>query len=277
MRTVGVLVAIATISVLSDGRAQAQLFSNREGYYSDGTYQVHVEITPYLWLPATDASIGLKRAPNREIDINRPSPTVADLVSSLSGAFVADTLVRYGPWSAEVNFDWIAVHKDKTLPPFGPAPEGKLKLYDSSVYVAPGIGYQIIPAFAPDKLSFDVRAGFSYFQTNASASITGSLLDGAHVSYDFVQPWVGFRANYYPSPHWRIDLRAAATGLGVDGGVWGWNALLGASYLITRWLDVTLAYAALAADRHGKTGLDGSSRKLSLTSYGPLLAVGFRF
>ena len=119
--------------------------------------------------------------------------------------------------------------------------------------------------------------GFSYFETSASASITGSLFEGAHVSYDFVQPWLGFRANYYPSPHWRIDLRASATGLAVDSSVWGWNALLGASYLITRWLDVTLGYAALATDRHGKTGLDGSSRKLSLTTYGPVAAVGFRF
>jgi hypothetical protein len=271
------LLAALTISVVSTSPARAQLFSNKEGYASDGTYQFHVELIPYLWLPALHATIGLKRPPGASISINRPSPTVSHLVNSLNGAFVGDMLLRYGPWSAEVNVDWISAHQSRTFPALPGGREDKLKLDDSVVYVAPGIGYQIIPDFAPDQLSFDIRAGVSYFETSASASFTGSPLGGANVSYSFVQPWVGFRADYYPSPHWRIDLRAAGTGLGVDGGVWGWNALLGGSYLITRWLDVSLGFAALGTDRHPRVRRDGSSRELSVTAYGPLAAVGFRF
>ncbi len=257
--------------------ASAQLFSPRNGYAADGSYRVQVEVTPYLWLPALNATLGLNRPPGTDVSINRPRPTVSKVVDSLNGAFVADSLVRFGPWSAELNFDWISAHESKTFPALVNAPQAKLKVNNSVVYVSPGVGYQLIPGFAPDKLSFDLRAGFSYFETSATASFAESRFGGADVSYSFVQPWLGFRADYYPSPRWRIDLAAAVTGLGVDDGVWGWNARLTASYLITRWLDASLGFAALGTDRSVHRRPDGSSRELNLTAYGPVVAVGFRF
>jgi hypothetical protein len=257
--------------------AMAQLFSNRDGYWLDGTYRVQVELTPYLWLPALDATIGLKRPPGQDVSINRPRLTVSKLVNSLNGAFVGYGLVRYGPWSAELDVDYISAHQSKDFPRLVNAPGATLKVNDSVVYVSPGIGYQVIPDFAPDKLSFDVRAGFSYFETNASASFAQSSEPRADVGYDFIQPWLGFRADYYPSPRWRIDLASAVTGLGVDHGVWGWNARLSAAYLITRWLDASLGFAALGTERSLKRREDGSSHSLRLTAYGPLAAVGFRF
>lgn len=274
----GVLVAAAlAITITSAGPARAQLFSNRDGYSPDGSYRIQVELTPYLWLPALNATIGLNRPPGTDISINRPRVTVSNLVDSLNGAFVGDGLVRYGPWSAELDVDWISAHQTKTFPALVNVPQARLEASDSVVYVSPGIGYQIIPNFAPNNVSFDVRAGISYFATSASVSFAESRFGGASVSYDFVQPWLGFRADYYPSPHWRIELASAITGLGVDGGVWGWNARLGASYLITRWLDVGLAFAALGTDRSIQVRPDGSSRELNLVAYGPVLAVGFRF
>jgi hypothetical protein len=207
--------------------ASAQLFSTRDGYAPDGSYRVHVEVTSYLWLPALNATLGLKRPAGTDVSINRPRLTVSKIANSLNGAFVADSLVRFGPWSAELNVDWISAHQSKTFPALVNAPEAKLKVSDSVVYVSPGVGYQFVPGFAPDKLSFDLRAGFSYFETSASASFAQSRFGGAEVSYSFVQPWLGFRADYYPSPRWRIELAAAVTGLGVDNGVWGWNARLG--------------------------------------------------
>jgi hypothetical protein len=275
LRYIAYLVAI-TVGIAARP-ASAQLFSNKEGYSPDGSYRVQVEVTPYLWLPALNATVGLKRPAGTDVSINRPRLTVSKLVDSLNGAFVADSLVRFGPWSAELNFDWISAHQSKTFPALVNAPEAKLKVSDSVVYVSPGVGYQLVPAFAPDKLSFDLRAGFSYFETSASASFAQSRFGGADVSYSFVQPWLGFRADYYPSPRWRIELAAAVTGLGVDDGVWGWNARLGASYLITRWLDASLGFAALGTDRSSRAGPDGKSRQLNVTAYGPVTAIGFRF
>ena len=230
----------ALIAGLATGTASAQEFSNKDGYAPDGSYRVQVELTPYLWLPWLNATVGLNRPAGTDISINRPRVTIADLASTLNGAFVAQGLVRYGPWSAELDFDWIAASQSKTFPALVGARQDTLNLHDSVIYVAPGFGYRIIPGFAPDTVSIDLRAGFSYVATSASASFDQSREGGADTSYDFVQPWLGFRADYYPSPRWRIELVSALTGLGVDGGVWGWNGRLSASYLITRWLDASL-------------------------------------
>jgi hypothetical protein len=53
------------------------------------------------------------------------------------------------------------------------------------------------------------------------------------------QPWLGFRADFYPWRDWRFELGADAEGFGVDGGVWGWGASGLVSCSIADWLDVT--------------------------------------
>jgi hypothetical protein len=268
--------ACVAIGAMSAEPVSAQLFSNGEGYSPDGTYRVHVEVTPYLWLPALSASIGLRRPAGTDVSVNRPRETVSQLVNSLNGAFAADSIVRYGPWSAELNIFWVSADQSKTFPRLVNAPEVKLKTSNSTVFVSPGVGYQIIPNFAPETLSFDVRAGFSYFETSAAAKLDLSSEGEAQVSYDFVQPWLGVRADYYPSPNWRIDLASAVTGLSVDS-VWGWNARLGISYLIARWVDASLGFAALGTDRSLHRREDGSSRSVRLVAYGPVAGFGFRF
>ncbi len=95
-------------------------------------------------------------------------------------------------------------------------------------------------------------------------------------AYDLVVPWLGVRGDYYPSPRWRIELAAAGTGVSVDS-AWGWNAKLGVSYLVTRWFDVSLGYAALGVDRDLPLRSDASSRSLHLVAHRPVLALGFRF
>lgn len=259
----------------SNGRALAQ-FSNKDGSAPDGSYRVQVELTPYLWLPALDGTIGLNRPPGTDVSINRARPTVADLVNTLNGAFVGDGLVRYGPWSAELDVDWVSATQKKTFPALVDAPEVELKTTDSVLLVSPGFGYRVIPDFAPDTVSLDFRAGFTYFNTSASAAFAQSRLGGASITYDFFSPWLGIRADYFPSPRWRIDLTTAVTGLGADS-AWGWNTKLGVSYLITHWFDATLGYAATGMNRNLSAGLDGSSRAVHLVAYGPVLAIGFRF
>ena len=269
------ILAASIMMALSCRPGLAQ-FSTHDGYAPDGSYRVQVELSPYVWLPALDATLGLERPPGFDISINRPRPTVSDLASTLNGAFLGDGLVRFGPWSAELDVDWIAATVKKTFPALTNVPSAALKLHDSLFYVSPGVGYQLIPDFAPDKISFDVRAGFSYFETTASASFAQSRFGGVDVTYNFTQPWVGLRADYYPSPRWRIDLAGAGTGLGVDG-AWGWNAKASLAYLFTRWFDVSLGYAALGTDRNVRARPDGSSKNLHLVAYGPVLALGFRF
>lgn len=98
-----------------------------------------------------------------------------------------------------------------------------------------------------------------------------------HHNVSFLQPWVGTRVDYYPSPKWRIENTLALNGLGVDGGSVGWNTKLAFSYLITKWLDVSLGYAAQKLNRDTPTLADGSNRSVDILLYGPYAAVGLRF
>lgn len=252
-------------------------FSARDGYTPDGRYQWSFEVSPYLWLPAVDATVGLNHPPGTDISINQPRPTISKLASTLTGAFVGDALVRLGPWSAEVDLDYIAAQKKRSFPPLLPGGSGaSLTSKVSFVRVAPGIGYEILPTTNASHFMLDVRAGFTYYSLDASSSFAHSLFGGVSYNPSFIQPWVGLRGTYVISPSWRVVADAAGMGLGVDNS-WGWNARALVSYLVTSWFDVSLGYAALKTDRESKASILGESRKINLLTFGPVVALGFRF
>lgn len=267
----------AVLVLLAAHRASAQ-FSAREGFTPDGTAHWSFEVAPYLYLPNVDATIGLGRPLNTDVSISRSRPTVSQLVSSLTGAFVAYSIARYGNWSAELNVLYLGVQAKKGFPPVLPGGSGlTLKSNATMVYVSPGFGYRILPTDNTSKVAVDLRAGFIYNYLDASANFEQSPLGGVGKSYSFVQPWVGTRVAYYPSPKWRLAGDVALTGLGVDGGAIGWNGRLTVSYLITSWFDVTLGYAAVQTVRHRQLERDGTNRSINLLAYGPVVAMGFRF
>jgi hypothetical protein len=256
---------------LSAGPAFAQ-FSARDGYAPDGTYRVQVELTPYAWLPATSGTLsvgaGLR---SREVNFDSGPPTIADLAHSLHGGFVGYGLLRYGPWSAELDFQWIDAFHKGTFQAGAAGPGGTVK-DDISLYrVAPGLGYQVYSGeVAGVPTTVDARAGFSALIWDASARIEGSPFSGVSVSHSFVQPWLGFRASFYPWKDWRFELGAMGEGFGVDNGVWGWGASALVSYSINRWLDVTGGMRALASNGRGNESRV-LRRSLDITAYGPLI------
>lgn len=273
--------ALATLALLAvllaAPRARAQ-FSAHEGFTADGAAHWSFEVTPYLYLPNVDATIGLSHPPGTDISINRSRPTLSQLVSSLTGAFVAYSVARYGNWSAELNVLYIGVEAKKSFGPVLPGgPGATLKSSATTVFVSPGFGYRVFPSGPGGNVAVDLRAGIIYNYLDTSANFEQSRLGGINASYSFVQPWLGTRVAYYPSPKWRLSLDTALTGLGVDGGAIGWNGRLSASYLITSWLDFTLGYAAVQTIRHRSLERDGTNRSINLLAYGPVAAIGFRF
>jgi hypothetical protein len=264
-------------AALSTSPAAAQ-FSAREGFTPDGTAHWSFEVTPYVFLPNVDAKIGLAHPPGTDVSVNQSRPTLADVVGHLTGAFVADSLVRYGNWSGELNVFYVGLETKTNLPSVLPGgPGATLKNTLSATFISPGFGYQVLPTDATSKLALDVRAGFSYDSVSASSQFEQSLFGGTSHSSSFVQPWIGARLSYYPSPKWRVVAAGALTGLGVDGGAIGWNSRLTLSYLVTNWLDVTLGYSAIQTRREGKSDRNGENRSIKLLAYGPVAAVGFRF
>ncbi len=269
--------AVLGFAALSTRPAVAQ-FSAREGFAADGTSHWSFELTPYLFLPNISANIGLRHPAGVDVTINQNRPTISKLLATLTGAFVGDALVRYGNWSGEINIFYVAAEVTKPFPPLVPGgPGATLKSTVSGVLVSPGFGYQVLPTDVSSTVALDVRAGFTYDSVSAGAEFEQSRLGGVNTTNSFVQPWIGTRLSYYPSPNWRIRGDTALTGLGVDGGAIGWNGRLSVSYLVSNWFDVTLGYAATQTRRNGRVGANGESRSLNLLAYGPVLAVGFRF
>ncbi len=274
--TLSALAMLLALLSAQPALAQIDQFNGNDGLTDAGAPKWQFELTPYLWLPNTNAKIGLGRAPGLDTSVNLPRPTLADVIGKLDFAADCACLVRYGDWSGEVNFLYLAVSATK---PVMPLPRGPTALVNSKVslfVISPGVGYRVVRATATNRFSMDVRAGFSYDDVNANANFQGSrlALSGSH-STNFVQPWVGERMNYIISPKWRIDHAFALTGLGVDGVV-GYNGNLGLNYLVSSGFDVSAGYAVDQINRNntGRTGLNNS---VSLFEYGPYVAAGFRF
>jgi hypothetical protein len=267
----------------ASGSARAQLFSNKDGYTADGAYRVQVELAPYLWLPATSGHVGFASA----LVANRLSgnfstgiPSASTLADSLHGAFMGAGLLRYGPYSGEIDIQYVNASASKT---FFTGPNGfTLRLHASTslVRVAPGAGYQVFSGeLAGVPVSADARVGFAYFATSSRLKGEESLSGDVSGSSSFWQPWIGGRFTVVPAPRWRVELGVLLQGLGVDGGSLGWGASLIGSYAFTDWAAANFGVRALASRRD--IGDDNQrisgQRSISLTAYGPVAGVSFRF
>ena len=272
-KALGVLALACGIAGAQPALAQ---FSSQEGFAPDGAPQWRFEIQPFLWLPATHAKIGLGRVPQIDPSFDLPRPTILNLIEGLKGAFSCNCLARYGNWSGEVNVIYVSVDATKPIAPVSPGGAGATLNSDLSVFmIAPGFGYRILHGA---KVSMDARAGFSYNAVSADATYAGSRFAGtAAPATNFIQPWIGERLDYYPTPRWRLENAFSLTGLGVDGGAIGWRGQAGVTYLVARWFDVSAGYSASQTFRNRTAGPNGENNTLNLLQYGPYLVVGFRF
>lgn len=272
----GCVAAVALLAGLTWRSAAHAQFSAREGYAADGQYRMQTELMPYVWLPATSATAHLGRPDaGRTVSIDAGVPSVSQITSVLDAAFMGAGLVRYGPFSVELDVQWINASTTHDRPVPGRLATIRTDEAASLFRVAPGLGLQVVSGdVAGVPVSLDLRAGFTYDTVGASADPARLALPGFSVNRSFVQPWLGLRFDVYPSPVWRIELGALGQGFGLDGGSWGWGASAIVSYLVTDWLDLSLGFRALNTQRFG--GRD-EQRSLNLTEYGPLLGAGFRF
>ena len=163
----------------------------------------------------------------------------------------------------QLDLQWIDAFKKRSLPAGAIGPAATLKEDAALLRVAPGLGYQVYSGgLAGVPITVDARAGFSVLTWDASAHFEGSPFPGVSVSHNFVQPWAGFRADFYPWRDWRFELGATVDGFGVNGGVWGWGASALISYSITRWLDVTGGFRALNSKGRGTVPARSSDRSI---------------
>lgn len=278
-----VLAAVAVSAMLltiARARPATAEVSARDGYGPDGTYQVHVELDPYLWLPATSGTIRLGNGAT--VDVSRGVPTIAQLTSVLTGAFMGTGLVRYGPWSGVLSIDYVGLSQTRSIAPDSLGVARSLKLGATMTRIAPGIGYQVYNgALGALPATLDGQVGFAWYAASTTLDLYRdgpggpAGVAGVSGSSALVQPWLGLRGAIYPAPRWRIALDALVQGFGVDGGTWGWETDITATWAATRWLNLMAGFRALSSDLI--SGQNGAVRSIRLIGYGPLLGVGFIF
>lgn len=232
-----------------------------------------IELAPYVWLPASSSTLNAGPRGLINPNVTTPVPSIGQLAQSLHGAFMGYGLARYGPWSTELDFQWVDAAQGKTTPPDRFGRSAHLSLSASYVRVAPGLGYEVInSAIGSLPFTVDARVGFAWFSWSSKIS---SDLDptGVSPSGTFVQPWLGLRGSFYPAERWRIELAALGQGFGVGAGSWGTSLI--ASYAVNRWLELNAGFRALHSSRfnEGRAG----ERSFEFTAYGPVFGVGFRF
>jgi hypothetical protein len=279
--SVAALFVAALLASLAPMSARAEVSAD-DGYAPDGTYQWHFELVPYVWVPATSASIRLGNGATA--NVNAGVPTLSQLKNVLTGAFMGFGIARYGPWSAQINIDYVAASATKGL---GPGPLGvigrTLDVSSTLWRVAPGFGYEAYRgALGAVPTTLDAEAGFSYFTDSTTLDLTrfgprGATLGSSSLSQsvDFVQPWLGVRASIYPWPRWRFQLQAMVQGLGVDDGSWGWGAGVYATWAATHWLNLIAGFNAL--NSQGRNRSSAVIRTINITEYGPLVGLSFTF
>ncbi len=274
------LAAVAAAMLAWSGTgAWAQGFSSKEGYGPDGGYQLFVELSPYAFLPHVDATAnGLGP---RGIRGTSGSVSGWKLLSSLQGAFFGNGIVRYGPFSAELNAIYVNLKNDRiyTLPRLGRNVTGDASM--DMTLVQAGVGYRVYSGnVAGMDSGLDARVGAQYLSWNAHANTASNLLGGADASGEAASPYLGVRADLYPTPKWRIRFASDVSGFGVNNNTWGWQAALTGSYLVRSWFDVTAGFAVydMAANRDVTSVLGSSNRQtLHVLAYGPMIGIGFRF
>ncbi len=274
---IGIVAWCLGLALCVTGPACAQSSAN-DGYAPDGSYRLNVELSPYLWLPATNTDVTLGPRGGFSGNVSTGVPSISQLVDTLHGAFLGFGLVRYGPWSGELNVQWVTGGAGKTV--VGPRGTQVQTHTDASlIRITPGFGYEVargsigsIPA------TLDARVGFAWFHWSSTINTAG-YPQGVSGGGSFVQPWVGLRGRIFPAPRWRVELDAVGQGFGVGGGSWGWATSLLVSYAITDSIALTAGASAVKTSRiQGNTNPTGTGRRtFDILAYGPVFGVTFRF
>jgi hypothetical protein len=273
-----VAVVACTLAGAATG-ARAQGFSSREGYAPDGGYQVFIELSPYAFLSRAEATVnGLGPRGNGGTS---GSISAWKLLNSLDGAFFGNGIVRYGPYSAELNAVYVGLSSSRIFAAPGKPLNVTGHISSDATLVEAGFGYRVYGGgLAGMDSSVDARIGARYLSWNAHSSTASDILGGSDASGDSAAPYLGMRMDLYPTPKWRLRLQGDIEGFGTNNNAWGWQGALTGSYLVTKWLDASLGIAVynVAAERDVGNP-DGTSHRqtMHLLAYGPMLGFGLRF
>lgn len=141
-----------------------------------------------------DARIGLRRSAF-DPSVSTGVPSLAKVLSLLNMAFIGNGLVRYGPYSAELDIQYVSASQKHGIAVGPNGRQATLESDVSMVHLAPGIGYQVLPTGPGSTVTLDARAGFQFMSVDASSGFANSPFGGVSRNISYAGPWLGLRGS----------------------------------------------------------------------------------
>jgi opacity protein-like surface antigen len=244
--------------------AQAQAAASPGGGWS-------FEFTPYLWGAAMSGSVGVGPLEDVAVDMS-----FSDILDNLDAGLMGALEARNGRWGLLFDAIYMKLEDSATASRTGAGPIGatasaSAQLKVAQTVFAAAVAYRAIEGRSP----LDVIGGVRYAKIEADARIdasfyaqSGTVAVGAEK--DWVDPYVGVRAQHALAERWTLVGYADVGGFGV-GSEFTWQAAAGVNYEFSKAIVGKLGYRYLYVD-YDKDGF-----RYDMENSGVYLGAGFRF
>jgi opacity protein-like surface antigen len=209
--------------------------------------------------------------PTIDVDMSF-SDILKNLDAGLMGAFEA----RQGRFGLLFDAIYMKLADSGTASRTGPGPIGatataSAELEMRQTMYAAAVAYRVQEGRAP----LDAIGGIRYSKIEADARIDGSFFNqtgsvDAGASKDWVDPYVGIRAEHAIAEHWTLVGYADIGGFGI-GSDFAWQAALGVNYEFSKTFAGKIGYRYISVD-YDKDGF-----RYDMANSGLYLGVGIRF
>lgn len=209
----------------------------------------------YLFTAETDVTIG---------DLEG-TLSFSDAVDNLDLAFMGAFGARKGRLSFLADYMLTDLSFGNTTS--GPAFSGLNTKLKTQVFS----GYAAYSVYQNPKVNVDLAAGFRWFDTSTTMTLTPGLVAGRSVSADdsWVDPVIGFRTEFAFSEKWSGTVFADYGGFSSDSETW--QILLTANYNVNDNWVARFGYRQMSVNHD----IDGSN--FSFEQSGPIFGATYRF
>lgn len=222
------------------------------------------EVTGYGWGAGLTGNAGVGQFQSVPYYAN-----VWKILEHLDGIFMGSAIARNGTFIGGLDLIWTRLGETETLQN---GAEVDVKLGED---IVTGFGGVRIPV-GPPNLELYGTVGARYFAVHASIDLTHPLVAfeaSASATKDWIDPVVGFAAQYRIDLKWFINAQADIGGL--DNSATG-QALGAVGYNWTPSISTTLGYRVIYAYDKEENAANGSFR-LQQWMYGPFAALKYSF
>jgi len=256
--------AILAALGLAPATAHAQAAASPGGGWS-------FEFMPYLWGAAMSGEVGAGPLPTMHVDMSF-SDIMDNLDAGLMGAFEA----RKGRWGLLFDAIYMKLAHSATASRTGAGPIGatataSAELEMAQTLYAAAVAYRAIEGRTP----IDLIGGLRYAKVEADARIDGSFFAQTGTvtrsgEKDWVDPYVGVRAQYPIAERWTLVGYADVGGFGV-GSELSWQAIAGVNYEFSKTVAGKFGYRYMSVD------YDNDGFRYNMANSGLYLGAGIRF